>query len=295
MGVAIAPSDHTRVYLITGESLGNDKGFFVSDNGDRSLADGGPTFVAGGRAGGNPRFEWWFGRLFVDPVNKNHLFKTDVSLRRSSDGGTTWGNVGGPHADQHGMAWDPNVAEPRVPRQRRRHVPLRRERRQRLGPRHEHAVAPGVPRRRLADAAESDRDRPPGQRLQPQLVERERRRRRPGGRELDVVRRRRRPLRRDRLRRRHVLLLVQPERRLQRRPRPRSTTTTLSAAAAAGATNVKVASVTGLVVGNTITIDSTGANPETVTMTTVGTRGRRGTGVTSRRRSRSRTPRARPS
>ena len=109
MGVAIAPSDHTRVYLITGESLGNDKGFFVSDNGDRALADGGPTFVTGGHAGGNPRFEWWFGRLFVDPVDKDHLFKMDVSLRVSSNGGTTWGNVGGPHADQHGMAWDPNV------------------------------------------------------------------------------------------------------------------------------------------------------------------------------------------
>jgi hypothetical protein len=54
----------------------------------------------------------------------------------------------------------------------------------------------------------------------------------------------------------------------------------LSAAAAAGATNVKVASVTGLVGGNTITIDSTGANPETVTMTTVGTSGAGGTGVT---------------
>src|SRR6185437_13641824 len=109
MGVAVAPSDHTRVYLITGESLGNDKGFFSSDNGDRSLADGGPTFTAGGHAGGNSRFEWWFGRLFVDPANKNHLFKTDVSLRVSNDGGTTWGNVSGPHADQHTMAWDPSV------------------------------------------------------------------------------------------------------------------------------------------------------------------------------------------
>jgi len=69
MGVVVAPSDHTRVYLITGESLGNDKGFFYSDNGDRPLADGGPTFVAGGHAGANPRFEWWFGRLYVDPVN----------------------------------------------------------------------------------------------------------------------------------------------------------------------------------------------------------------------------------
>src|SRR3954468_430257 len=109
MGVAIAPSDHTRVYLITGESLGADKGFFVSDNGDRSLAAGGPTFVASGHAGANPRFEWWFGRLYVDPVNKDHLFKTDVSLRVSSNGGATWGNSGNPHADQHGMAWDPNV------------------------------------------------------------------------------------------------------------------------------------------------------------------------------------------
>src|SRR4029079_7379418 len=109
MGVAVAPSDHTRVYLITGESLERDKGFFVSDNGDRLLADGGPTFVAGGHAGANPQFEWWFGRLYVDPVNKNHLFKTDVSLRVSTDGGTTWSNSSGPHADQHGMAWDPNV------------------------------------------------------------------------------------------------------------------------------------------------------------------------------------------
>jgi len=58
------------------------------------------------------------------------------------------------------------------------------------------------------------------------------------------------------------------------------TTTALSAAAAAGATNVKVASVNGLVAGNTLTIDSTGANPETVTMTTVGTSGAGGTGVT---------------
>ena len=42
---------------------------------------------------------------------------------------------------------------------------------------------------------------------------------------------------------------------------------------------MKVASVAGLVTGNTITVDSTGANPETVTMTTVGTQGATGTGV----------------
>ena len=52
MGVAIAPSDHTRVYLITGETFGSDKGFFVSDNGDRPLAEAArPSSPAATRAG----------------------------------------------------------------------------------------------------------------------------------------------------------------------------------------------------------------------------------------------------
>jgi len=55
--------------------------------------------------------------------------------------------------------------------------------------------------------------------------------------------------------------------------------TTLSAPANAGDTNIKVASVTGMVVGNTLTID-TGANAQTVTITVVGTAGATGTGVT---------------
>jgi hypothetical protein len=102
IGVAIAPSDPTRVYVVFGNNTGSDKGFYVSN-------DGGASFVAGGRAGGNSGFEWWFGRLFVDPVNKDRLFNTDVSLRLSTNGGTTWATSNGPHADQHGMAWDPNV------------------------------------------------------------------------------------------------------------------------------------------------------------------------------------------
>ena len=59
----------------------------------------------------------------------------------------------------------------------------------------------------------------------------------------------------------------------------RITQTTLAAAASAGATNIKVSSVTGMVAGNTLTVD-TGANAETVTITAVGTSGAGGTGVT---------------
>jgi hypothetical protein len=57
------------------------------------------------------------------------------------------------------------------------------------------------------------------------------------------------------------------------------TITTLAAASAAGATNIKVASVAGFGVGQTVKID-TGANEETAVVTTVGTAGATGTGLT---------------
>jgi photosystem II stability/assembly factor-like uncharacterized protein len=103
IGVAISPSDSTRVYVVYGNQTGADKGFLVSN-------DGGDSFTAGGRAGGNSGFEWWFGRLWVDPVDKDRVFDADVNLRLSTNGGTTWATSGSVHADQHGMAWDPNVA-----------------------------------------------------------------------------------------------------------------------------------------------------------------------------------------
>jgi hypothetical protein len=56
--------------------------------------------------------------------------------------------------------------------------------------------------------------------------------------------------------------------------------TTLAAASAAGATNIKVASVTNLAVGNALTVDPGTANSETRTIATVGTAGAAGTGVT---------------
>ena len=279
MGVAVAPSDHTRVYLITGESLGNDKGFFVSNNGDRSLADGGPTFVAGGHAGANPRFEWWFGRLFVDPVNKDHLFKMDVSLRVSSNGGTTWGNAGNPHSDQHAMAWDPNVPNrvylgddggmyrsdnngtsfihgTNMPWLQEYHVAVSQQRPNRIaiGLQDNGSNATYNGPADVADPVATNWNALPS-----------------GG---DG----------------HYVVIDQQDDTYtyscsqnagcSGRHDLTSTTTTLSAAAAVGATNVKLASVTGLAVGGTLTIDSTGANPETVTITVVGTSGSGGTGVT---------------
>jgi hypothetical protein len=101
--VIVAPSDPDRVYVISGTQYGRDKGFYVSNN-------GGDTFRPGGHAGGNSGYQWWFGRLWVDPKDADHLFAADVSLRESNDGGATWHVSGDVHADQHAMDWDPNAA-----------------------------------------------------------------------------------------------------------------------------------------------------------------------------------------
>jgi photosystem II stability/assembly factor-like uncharacterized protein/transposase-like protein len=104
IGVALAPSNPDRVYVITTQTGGQDKGFFVSN-------DGGDSFqTTANRPGSQGGFGWWFGRLWVDPVNPDHLFAAGVNLRRSLDGGQTWSSSGGIHVDQHAMSWSPHVA-----------------------------------------------------------------------------------------------------------------------------------------------------------------------------------------
>ena len=103
IGIAFAPSNPNRVYIQSSGDNGPDKGFYVSN-------DAGQTWTCSGSEPGSPTagYEWYFGRLWVDPANENHVFAADINLRDSTDGGNTWTNSRGPHADQHAMAWDPN-------------------------------------------------------------------------------------------------------------------------------------------------------------------------------------------
>jgi photosystem II stability/assembly factor-like uncharacterized protein len=102
IGIAIAPSDPKRIYVVSGTPYGPDKGFFYSD-------DHGDTLHVGGRAYANSGYQWWFGRLWVDPADENHIFNADVNLRESNDAGATWHTSSGPHSDHHALAWDPRV------------------------------------------------------------------------------------------------------------------------------------------------------------------------------------------
>ena len=104
IGIAFAPSDPNRVYIQFSGANGPDKGFYVSNDAGRTWTCG-----AGEPGSANAGYEWVFGRLWVDPSNENHVFTADVNLRESTDGGATWHNSLGVHADQHAMAWDPRV------------------------------------------------------------------------------------------------------------------------------------------------------------------------------------------
>ncbi|GAA1572861.1 exo-alpha-sialidase [Kribbella sancticallisti] len=106
MGVDFSDSDPNRAYLISSTAGGNFNGFFTSTDAGATWAPVGPT--SGGTlqsiSGG---FAWWFGRVYVDPVDPQHVFVAGVSLAESRDGGLTWTTSQTPHADQHGLEWDP--------------------------------------------------------------------------------------------------------------------------------------------------------------------------------------------
>ena len=102
LGITVAPSDPNRVYILASTEAGLTAGLYRSD-------DGGATFTPGvdlPLVTGGFVYAWWFGRVYVDPKDPDHVFATGVNMSESTDGGLTFGSSPGLHADQHGMAWD---------------------------------------------------------------------------------------------------------------------------------------------------------------------------------------------
>lgn len=108
MGIAVAPSDPQRLYLIHINRLGGFAGFFAS-------TDGGDTWT---RTPDHPllaqsqsSYGWWFGRVWVTPGDADDVWVAGVPLVRSGDGGTTWAYGAGDdvHVDHHAMVWDARV------------------------------------------------------------------------------------------------------------------------------------------------------------------------------------------
>jgi photosystem II stability/assembly factor-like uncharacterized protein len=106
IGVALAATNPQRVYAIVNQTNGLFEGFYRSDDGGTSwtkLATD-PTLQEA-----QASFGWWFGRLWVDPLNQGHVFAAGVALCESHDGGASFTGHVTPHADHHAMAWDMKV------------------------------------------------------------------------------------------------------------------------------------------------------------------------------------------
>ncbi|HEY4441945.1 MAG TPA: hypothetical protein VGN14_15915, partial [Candidatus Elarobacter sp.] len=96
--VAIAPSNNKQVYAFIENT---DSALYVS-------TDGGQTWQQRDRS---QRMVWrpfYFSRLVVDPTNDQRLFKMNLNLIVSDDGGKSFSNSGGgSHGDSHDVWIDP--------------------------------------------------------------------------------------------------------------------------------------------------------------------------------------------
>ena len=98
VGVAVAPSDARRVYVLIEADKG---GLFRSDDGGESWELVNPTHALRQRA-------WYYMTLTVNPQNENDLWFPQVPLLHSIDGGKTIEYVRGvPHGDNHDVWIDP--------------------------------------------------------------------------------------------------------------------------------------------------------------------------------------------
>ena len=98
IAVAIAPSDPKIVYAVV---EGKRSALFRSN-------DGGQTWEERDRSQMMVWRPFYFSKLVVDPTNPERVFKTNLSLIVSEDGGKSFSNTGGgSHADWHDLWIDP--------------------------------------------------------------------------------------------------------------------------------------------------------------------------------------------
>ena len=97
IGIAVAPSNRSRVYAIVDAKEG---GLFRSDDAGATWAK-----VSGdGRIWGRG---WYFGKVVVDPKNADLVYVSNTGVYRSRDGGRTFGEPfkGSPGGDDYHQLW----------------------------------------------------------------------------------------------------------------------------------------------------------------------------------------------
>ena len=106
IGIALASSNPQRLYAIVNQTNGLFQGFYQSDNGGDSWTKLPNSSTL---SGAQSTYGWWFGRVWVDPLDQTHVFAAGVYLCESKNSGATFTGEFSPHADDHAMAWDLKV------------------------------------------------------------------------------------------------------------------------------------------------------------------------------------------
>ncbi|HEY8184660.1 MAG TPA: hypothetical protein VIF64_01245 [Pyrinomonadaceae bacterium] len=101
IAVAVAPSKPNTVYAFIEAEIPKD-GLYRSD-------DGGKTWKLLDRSQNMIWRPFYFANLIVDPKDENKVYKPDLSLIASTDGGRSFSNIsGGAHGDFHDVWINPN-------------------------------------------------------------------------------------------------------------------------------------------------------------------------------------------
>jgi photosystem II stability/assembly factor-like uncharacterized protein len=97
IGVAVAPSNRSRVYAIVDSKEG---GLFRSDDAGATWSKASSDSRIWGRG-------WYFGKIVVDPKNPDLVYVSNTGVYRSRDGGRTFGEPfkGSPGGDDYHQLW----------------------------------------------------------------------------------------------------------------------------------------------------------------------------------------------
>lgn len=105
IGIGVSASEPGRLYAIVNSTAGPFASFHTS-------ADAGSTWTRLPEPevlkSSQSSFGWWFGKIWVDPDDGQHVHVAGVPLMTTKDGGRTWtADSQSIHVDHHAMVWDP--------------------------------------------------------------------------------------------------------------------------------------------------------------------------------------------